>query len=101
MISKYGLADSNAAWSPPTMNVNVAFSAPGFDPVHGASKNCAPLAVNAAPISFDTAGAMVLQSAVTLPLRTPSISPPAPVVIFRAEIGAAFTAKGAQFLDAP
>jgi hypothetical protein len=47
-------------------------------------RKCAPLAVNAAPISFETAGEMVLQSAVTLPLRTPSTKPPGPVVIRRA-----------------
>ena len=40
-----------------------AFSAPGFDPVQGASRKCAPLAANAAPISLLTAGEMVLQSA--------------------------------------
>ncbi len=66
------------------MNVSVPFSAPGFDPVQGASRKCAPLAANAEPISRLTAGAMVLQSAMIAPVRTPSSKPSRPMVMCRA-----------------
>jgi hypothetical protein len=64
--------------------VSVPFSAPGFEPVQGASKKWAPLAANIAPISTLSAGDTVLQSAVTLLGRMPSSSPALPVLTSRA-----------------
>ena len=66
MISMYGLTRSNIALSPPIMNVSVAFSAPGFEPVQGVSRKCAFFFENASPISTLTVGEMVLQSAMML-----------------------------------
>ena len=60
------------------MNVSVAFSAPGFEPVQGASRKWAPLAREGLADLDAAAGEMVLQSAVTLPGRMPSSKPSLP-----------------------
>jgi hypothetical protein len=64
---------SKTWWSPPIMNVSVPPSAPGLEPVQGASRKSTPFAASARPISRLALGAMVLASATTVPRRAPSI----------------------------
>ena len=53
------------------MKVRVPFSAPGFDPVQGASRKWTPLAASFWPIARLRLGETVLQSAITESLAAP------------------------------
>ena len=61
---------------PPTMMVNVAFSAPPVPPETGASRNLTPFFWDSAATCFEVWGAMELMSMSTVPGLAPSRTPP-------------------------
>src|ERR1035437_8943539 len=75
MGSRSGRIRLKTVWSPPIMNVRLPLSAPGVDPVIGASRKSTPLALRAWPMWRLWLTAMVLQSTTTDPERMPSMMP--------------------------
>ncbi len=59
------------------------FSAPGFDPVHGASRNLIPKAASSVPISRLMLGDIVLASTTTVPGLALFAMPFSPVITLR------------------
>src|SRR5215469_15672804 len=62
------------------MKVRVPDSAPGVEPVHGASRNSRPLDLRASPIARLSAGPIVLASATTVLGFAPATTPLPPKI---------------------
>ena len=73
---------SKTSLSPPIMNVSVPPSAPGFDPVHGASRKWKPLFASFEPIARLDDGETVLASTTTAPAFAPCAIPFSPRMRF-------------------
>src|ERR1700733_2230586 len=67
MAWNQGRTRSNTFGGPPTMNVSVPFSAPAFEPVHGASRKSIFFSASSFAMHELSCGDTVLQSTMTNP----------------------------------